>query len=74
MTEVGVVVSDDWQGQGLGKTLIYRVVDIAKANGISRFEALINPENSRIRRIITQSGCQYKIRFNKGAYRIEIEA
>lgn len=46
MAEVAFSVSKDWQGTGLGKILMSKLVSAAKDNGISGFTAYTTPTNS----------------------------
>lgn len=43
--EFAIVVSDAWQGQGLGTALLRRLVDIGRARGLRRITADILPDN-----------------------------
>jgi RimJ/RimL family protein N-acetyltransferase len=45
VADFAVTVADDWQGRGLGTRLAARVVDAARANGITRLTALTLWEN-----------------------------
>jgi len=72
--ELAIVVRDDWQGRGLGKFVLARVIDIAKENGIRRFEAVVDHENSIVMGIIDRLGYPHRVRPEQGAYYVEIEA
>ena len=43
--EVAVTVADDWQGRGLGRTLLDRLTYRARQEGVRRFTALIQSDN-----------------------------
>jgi len=43
--EIAVTVIDDWQGKGLGTALLTRLSERARQEGISRFTALVSPDN-----------------------------
>lgn len=43
--EFGMVVADAWQGRGIGRDLLVRLVGIARAEGISRLRGLVLAEN-----------------------------
>ena len=48
---LSVLVSDRFQGQGLGTELVRRLVDIAKRENIKRIVSIISPENETMRKI-----------------------
>jgi RimJ/RimL family protein N-acetyltransferase len=54
--EVGLVVGDDWQRQGIGVALAARIMAAAQARGFDRFVAHALWENRAIRRIIDHVG------------------
>jgi RimJ/RimL family protein N-acetyltransferase len=56
VAEVAFVVSDDVQGQGVGRRLCDELVHIARAKGIRSFQAFVTPENVRIRRLLSGGG------------------
>jgi acetyltransferase len=72
--ELAVVVRDDWQGRGLGRLVLARVIEIARGNGIRRFDAVVDHENSIVMGIIDQLGYPHRVRTEQGAYYVEIEA
>jgi GNAT superfamily N-acetyltransferase len=41
--ELGVLVEDGWQRQGLGTTLVHELVDRARARGVARMRATVLP-------------------------------
>ncbi len=51
--EFAVLVSDRWQGQGLGMELLRRLIAYARGTGISRVVGEIHPEN-----LVMQKVCQ----------------
>lgn len=58
--EVAFSVSKDWQGRGLGKLLLEKLVNAAIDNGISQIVAYTNPTNTGMIRLF--STLPYKIR------------
>lgn len=54
--EVGLVVSDDWQRQGVGTALAGRVLRAAERRGFRRFVVHVLPENAAIRRLLSNVG------------------
>jgi acetyltransferase len=54
--ELTVVLRDDWQRKGLGKAMVTRVVDIARAKGIAGIEILLDYRNEGMKRIFASLG------------------
>jgi acetyltransferase len=46
--EFRMLVSDDWQGQGLGKELVRRTIDVARQEGVHKLVAHILKENQQM--------------------------
>jgi acetyltransferase len=49
--EFAIVVGDDWQGQGVGRELMGRLVDAAVTLGVERFQATMLADNVAIHRL-----------------------
>lgn len=49
--EISVAVSDEWQHQGLGKLLLLRLVEHARAHGVRRLYSMDAASNQGIRRL-----------------------
>jgi acetyltransferase len=54
--ELTVVLRDDWQRKGMGKAMVTRVVDIARAKGIASIEILLDYRNEGMKRIFASLG------------------
>ena len=54
--EVGLVVGDEWQRQGIGKAVAMRVLEAAEARGFSRFVAHVLSENVVLRKLLDHVG------------------
>ncbi|HZO76601.1 MAG TPA: GNAT family N-acetyltransferase [Solirubrobacteraceae bacterium] len=54
--EAAVVVADDWQHVGLGRALLERLVARARAEGISRFTAIVQADNRRALELLAEIG------------------
>ncbi|MFO1317154.1 MAG: GNAT family N-acetyltransferase [Burkholderiales bacterium] len=54
VAEVGILVVDAFQGQGVGRELLKRLAAAALARGISRFRGIVQPDNRPIIRLLTQ--------------------
>ncbi|MFP4502128.1 MAG: GNAT family N-acetyltransferase [Candidatus Hydrogenedentota bacterium] len=54
--EFAIVVRDDYQGQGLGKTLLQRLIDIGRQEGYTQLRGTILPENRRMQELCRRLG------------------
>jgi acetyltransferase len=69
--EVAIVVSDDWQGKGLGTKLLGDLVAIGRAEGIERMGGYILPENYVMQRICRKLG--FALRYDRFEDAIEAQ-
>jgi RimJ/RimL family protein N-acetyltransferase len=51
VAEFAIVVGDEWQGEGIGRELMGRLVDAAVTRGVARFEATMLADNVAIQRL-----------------------
>jgi acetyltransferase len=58
--EVAVLVSDKWQGRGLGKELLARSIIVGAGEKLSRLTADILPDNRDVMRICEKLGFTLK--------------
>jgi len=56
IAELAVVVADDWQGQGLGRRLIQRLQQLARASRLRGMRGDVLSENRRMLAIMRDSG------------------
>jgi RimJ/RimL family protein N-acetyltransferase len=56
--EVAVVVVDDRQGQGIGTTLLDRLTERARENGILRYTALVSEDNDIVIDALERAGAE----------------
>jgi acetyltransferase len=54
--EFALVVSDAFQGQYLGSSLLMRIIEAGRGWGLDRIVAMILPDNYRMRRICAKQG------------------
>jgi acetyl coenzyme A synthetase (ADP forming)-like protein len=54
--EVAFAVADDHQGRGIGTLLLEHLAPLARANGITEFEADVLGENNQMLRVFSDSG------------------
>jgi GNAT superfamily N-acetyltransferase len=65
--ELAVVVEDRWQGRGLGRALIHKLIDAARERGITSFSALVLRENTRALGLLKRLGLPERSRSVDGA-------
>lgn len=73
IAESAVVVQDEYQGRGLGKLLLRRLVLYARAKGISRLRGAMQIDNNRMLDLVKHSGLPYKTRFVDGRWEVDID-
>jgi GNAT superfamily N-acetyltransferase len=72
--EAAVTVTDDWQRRGVGKLLLERLADRARAEGITHFTALISSENRGMQALVKHVGQSVHVsRVGGGIFLYEIE-
>jgi len=54
--ELAIVISDDWQGKGLGTKLLGDLLTIGRTEGLERIVGYILPENYVMQRICSKLG------------------
>jgi acetyltransferase len=54
--EFALVVGDPWQGQGVGRQLLSRLIDVAAREHITRLYAEVSSDNLRLQRLCTNLG------------------
>jgi RimJ/RimL family protein N-acetyltransferase len=54
--EISVAVADDWQHRGLGKLLLRRLIDHARAHGVRRLYSMDAAANEPMRRLAREVG------------------
>lgn len=58
--EYALLVRSDLQGQGLGWTMLHRLIDYARADGLQRIEGIVLSENDGMLKLCRQAGFQLK--------------
>ena len=69
--EVAIVVSDRWQGKGLGSKLLLELTAIGRAEGLERIVGCILPENYLMQRICRKLG--FTLRYNRSEDAVQAE-
>jgi len=71
--EIGVIVADKFQHQGLGAALIQKLVDIARAEKTKRIVADFHSENSAIRHLAKHGGATVTKTSDATCFRIQLD-
>jgi acetyltransferase len=71
--ELAIVISDDWQGKGLGTKLVGDLLTIGRTEGLKRVIGYILPENYVMQRIFRKLGFEVRYDTSRDVFRIEIE-
>src|SRR5262245_38717780 len=64
--EVAFVVTDTWQGSGVGSLLLEHLAARARAEGLTKFVAETLTENRRMQRVFADSGLEAKRTWDRG--------
>jgi len=70
--EFAIVVGDDWQGEGIGRELMGRLVDAAVTRGVLRFQAMMLADNVAIQRLSERFAAGPLRRLRRGST-VEVE-
>jgi acetyltransferase len=71
--EIGVIVADKFQHQGLGAELIKKLIDIARTEKIKRIVADFHSENSAIRHLAKHGGATVTRTSDATCFRIQLD-
>ena len=67
VAEAAFAIGDAFQGKGLGTILLASLAMMAAANGFSRFEATVLPENNAMLEVFRDSGFEVRSIAERGA-------
>jgi acetyltransferase len=73
MAESAVVVADEYQGRGIGKLLLRRLVIYAQAKGILYLRGNMQIGNNRMLELVRRSGLPHQTRFVDGIWEVTID-
>ncbi|MCW5893165.1 MAG: GNAT family N-acetyltransferase [bacterium] len=68
--EVAFVVMDDWQGKGIGTLLLEHLVPLARAGGVTEFEANVLGDNNRMLKMFASSGFRVRRSLDAGVFQL----
>jgi acetyltransferase len=71
--ESAVVVEDEFQGRGLGRLLLWRLVDYARAKGIHVLRGNLQVGNNRMLDLVRRSGLPHETRYVDGIWEVDID-
>ena len=71
--EVAFTIEEDFQRRGLAGMLLRHLVQIARANGIERFEAYVLKENAAMLRVFRSSGVPVTTELEDGVWRVTLQ-
>lgn len=71
--ETAVVVRDEYQGRGLGKLLLWRLVNYARARGIHFLRGNLQIGNDRMLALVQRSGLPHRKRYVDGIWEVTID-
>jgi GNAT superfamily N-acetyltransferase len=71
--EVAFAVLESWQGRGVGKALMRRLADRARAEGVTRFTALMLAHNSPMRHLLADLGPTRGLSRDMGAVELVVD-
>ncbi|HEX9122341.1 MAG TPA: GNAT family N-acetyltransferase [Actinomycetota bacterium] len=69
--EIGLSVTDEWQGKGIGSILLGHLAQAAAEQGITIFVAEVLPENHTMVNVFRASGFPVSIRATPGSIEVE---
>ena len=73
IAESAVVVEDEYQGRGLGKLLLWRLVNYARARGIHYLRGNLQIGNDRMLDLVRRSGLPHQTRYLDGFWEVTID-
>jgi acetyltransferase len=73
IAESAVVVADEYQGRGIGKLLLRRLVSYARAKGIHYLCGNMQIGNNRMLELVRRSGLPHQTRFADGIWEVTID-
>lgn len=72
VTDFAVLVRDDWQHCGLGKSLLLKIFAIGREHGISRFVSIVDSTNHIMKQTLRNLGYEVKYSYENGFTQVEI--
>lgn len=70
--ETAFLISDAWQGQGLGTALMERLIELAKQHGVEGFTATLQGGNHSMLKLFHKTGCPVEAVLNGDTYEVRM--
>jgi acetyl coenzyme A synthetase (ADP forming)-like protein len=70
--EIAFTVADDFQGEGIGTLLVFRIAAYARAVGVERFRAYLLADNHAMMRVFRNAGFPLRRAIDEGVYTVDI--
>jgi acetyltransferase len=70
--ELAIVISDDWQGKGLGTKLLQDLFEIGRKEGLERLFGYVLSENYAMQHICRKLGCAMRYVASEDAFEVEM--
>lgn len=70
--DIAFLMRDDWQGRGIGKKLLHRLIYIAKANDLRGFTTEVLTSNRAMLQVFRDSGLALELERNGATYSVRI--
>ncbi len=70
--EIALAVADDYQGLGIGTLLLEHLTAIARARGITEFQANVLGENNRMMDLFAHSGFRARRSLESGVFQVSL--
>lgn len=71
--EFAVIVGDEFQGRGIGKLLLWKLVNYARAKGFNHLRGNLDMGNTRMLDLIKRSGLPHRQRYEDGVWQVNID-
>jgi RimJ/RimL family protein N-acetyltransferase len=71
--ELAFVVTDAYQGRGLGSTLLAQLIAAARHRGVTRLDANVLPDNHAMQRVLQNSGYPITAHFSGGVIELSTD-
>jgi GNAT superfamily N-acetyltransferase len=71
-SEIAITVVDEMQGKGIGKVMLDRLIGCAREIGVSRVDASVLAENTRMLKLIGKTGLAFESSLEDGIRTISV--